>query len=381
MLGEDKLATVLNVVESLAESYGADSGVLLGRLAGEEGFLTEERLGKLAGMRGESLAFLADFFSEEELAEYADGDRGRMEQAEEARNYEGWYVDMYSGEEIRAYAYYQRAHTEFDSLVDNDLSTPVGAFCWAVLHVPGVSGWTRIQGGDGLRPELFGNLKVWHWEREAAAQGIELGWETPPVDGNGVFRRALLEATAPEVRSVVFSPGLPSVLRPMAEALYGVYDELLALPVRRVRPTVEEISGYHRLRGLTGEEIARIWPEEFELDVRERDREKYFNALEMLQGDEVSGLLNAECERRTLLEFVEGSCPSWVWNTIRDECEIMWYLSQYSCPLFPNAEDIRESELSDSLLPGCTIDEDEWERELERSWHSPWDLPWDSPTG
>ena len=171
---------------------------------------------------------------------------------------------------------------------------------------------------------------------------------------------------------MVFASGLPSLLRSAAEVLYSVYDELLALPVRRVRPRVGELSAYRRLRDLTEEEIAEIWPEEFEIDYREEDKAKYLNAMGMLRGDEVRELLNAECEER---RPVESACPPWevpaaavVLNISCDDTakNILEALSLMSCPLFPKA-DTREAGL-DAHASECTVDEEAAERirELER---------------
>ena len=380
VLGEDKFAVVLEEAErlddpELAELYGMDSGVLLGRLAGENGFLTEEGLGKLAERRsGRGLARAARDYNEEELAEYANEGEERMVGPSDAfvPIFEGRYADA-SDEDVKGLAFYERADAGLDNRLwdDNDLSTPVGAFCWAVLRVRYIEDWTGTGVGGGFRPWVSRNLRVWHLEREAEERGIELEWETPPLNANRVLRRVLLEATSPEVRSVVFAPGLPSVLRPAAEALYSVYDELLALPVRRVRPTVEELSAYRRLRDLTEEEIAQIWPEEFEIDYRDEDEEKYLNAMGMLRDDEVRDLLNAECKERPL----ESACPPWeVPETavlLKISCDdmakaLIEIASLHSCPLFFKADN-REAGL-DAHASACTVNEEAAERirELER---------------
>ena len=390
VLGEDKFAGVLEAAErlddpELAELYGMDSGVLLGRLAGEIGFLTEEGLGKLAERRsGRGLARAARDYSEGELAEYVNegeewmvGPWGNV-----VPGFDGRFADEYSDEEVKAFAFYKRADAEVDNRLwdDNDLSTPVGAFCWAVLRVRHIAWWTRggtgIMGG-GFRPWTSSNLRVWHLEREAEERGIELEWETPPLDADLVVRRGLLEATAPEIRSVVFAPGLPSVLRPAAEAVYSVYDELLALPVRRVRPTVEELSAYDRLRDLTEEEIAQIWSEEFEIDSRDEDEVKYWNAMRMLRDGEVSELLNAECKERPL----EHHCPPWELtytdllltlqcdDTAKATIEILSLYSSFCPPPLFSYADNYEAWLDQEE---CTVDEEtaerirELERELER---------------
>ena len=383
VLGEDKFAAVLESVERLGESEVSrvDSGVLLGRLAGENGFLTEEGLGKLADRRSaEDLAWAADLYSEEVLAEYANESEERMAGPldTDVSDFDGRFAEVfeYSDEDVKGLAFVERALAGLDNRLweDNDLSTPVGAFCWAVLRVRYIEGWTGTEITGGFRPWASRNLKVWHLEREAEERGIELEWETPPLDADLTLRRVLLEATAPEIRSVVFAPGLPSVLRPAAEALYSVYDELLALPVRRVRPTVGELSDYRRLRDLTEEEIVQIWPEELALDYRAEDNAKYLNAMDVLRGDEVRGLLNAECKASP----VENPCPPWevpetaVWLSIRcnDMMKAMFEIGPIeSCPPFFKG-DIREVGV-DGLRSECTVDEEAAERlneRMEREW-------------
>ena len=377
VLGEDKLAAVLEEFESLdvpepyAELHGTGSGVWLGRLAGENGFLTEEGLGKLAERRsGEELGWAAYRYSEAVLAEYANESEERMAGPRDAEvsYFDGRFVDEYSDEDVRGMAFVNRSVAEiFDRVwADNDLSTPVGAFCWAVLRFRGIQSSTNTQITGGFRPWESHNLIVWHLEREAEERGIELEWETPPVDADPVLRRVLLEVTAPEVRSVVLAPGLPSVLRPAAETLYSVYDELLALPVRRVRPTVEELSVYGRLRDLTEEEIAKIWPAELEIHYREEDAEKYWNAMDMLRDDEVREILNAECKERPL----ENPCPPWevpeTASLLYEACTDMMKeifetrILLESCPLFFKA-DIREASYEDTRAE-CTVNEEAEER-------------------
>ncbi len=379
VLGEDKFASVLEAAERLDEpdSVGVDGGVLLGRLAGESGFLTEGGLGRLAERRsGEYLVWAADIYSEEELAEYANESEEQMAEpwaidvwGIDVWDVDGRFADEYSDEDVKGLAFYKRAEAELGNRLweDNSLSTPVGAFCWAVLRVRHIEGWTDTGIGSGFRPWRSRNLFVWHLEREAEERGIELEWETPPVDAR-VLRRVLLEVTAPEVRSVVFGPGLPSVLRPAAEALYSVYEELLALPVRRIRPTVEELSAYRRLRGLAEEEIAQIWPDELELDYREDDKAEYDKAMGMLRDDEVRGVLNAECKERP----EESACPPWEapetavllnaeCNDFKDLLEDIGPL--YSCPLFFKGRNNAEADLIVDLESGeCTINEEAAER-------------------
>ncbi len=387
VLGEDKFAAVLESAERLEDGpYGVDSGVLLGRLAGENGFLTEEGLGKLAERRTwGDLTSAAEFYSEEVLAEYANEDEERMAVPRDTNRYfDGRFVDKYSDGDVKVHAFYERADAENNRLwEDNDRSTPVGAFCWVVLRVRRVELLTTEGIGHGFRPWESNNLKVWHLEREAEERGIELEWETPPVDADLTLRRVLLEATAPEIRSVVFARGLPSVLRPAAEALYSVYDELLALPVRRIRPTVGELSAYRRLRDLTEEQIAQIWPEELALDYRHEDGEKYLNAMGVLRDDAVRELLNAECKERS----EESACPPWEAPETATKCgggsmfedfdedvkeEIKGILLEeledmaplYSCPLFYNDPRGRGVTVT-GVHPECTVNEESAEA-LER---------------
>ena len=380
VLGEDKFAAVLEDAERQEDGpYGMDSGVLLGRLAGENGFLTEEGLGNLAERRTwGQLTSAAEFYSEEVLAEYANEDEERMAGPLDTNWYfDGRFVDEYSDGDVKVHAYYERADAENNRLWgDNDRSTPVGAFCWVVLRVRRVELLTTSGIGHGFRPWESNNLKVWHLEREAEERGIELEWETPPVDADLTLRRVLLEATAPEIRSVVFASGLPSVLRPAAEALYSVYEELLALPVRRVRPTVEELSAYRRLRDLTEEQIAQIWPEELALDYRHEDQEKYLNTMGVLRDDAVRELLNAECKERS----EESACPPWEAPETATKCgggsmfedfdedvkeEIKGILLEeledmappYSCPLFykdPRGRGVTVT----GVHPECTVNEE-----------------------
>ena len=381
VLGEDKFAAVLESAERQEDGpYGVDSGVLLGRLAGENGFLTEEGLGKLAERRTwGDLISAARRYSEEVLAEYANEDEERMAGPLDTNWYfDGRFVDEYSDGDVKVHAYYERADAENNRLWgDNDRSTPVGAFCWVVLRVRRVELLTTSGIGHGFRPWESNNLKVWHLEREAEKRGIELEWETPPVDADLTLRRVLLEATAPEIRSVVFAPGLPSVLRPAAEALYNVYDELLALPVRRVRPTVEELSAYRRLRDLTEEQIAQIWPEELALDYRHEDQEKYLNTMGVLRDDAVRELLNAECKERPW----ESACPPWeapetaticgggsmfeevdedvkeeIKDILLEELEDMAPL--YSCPLFYKTDPREVGVTETGVHPECTVNEE-----------------------
>ncbi len=350
MLGDDGLERLAEEAGLLEADGSLETGIeeVLGRLAGEEGFLTEEGLRWLVYSYSlKSLLSFADYESEEELSESAENARNSVRSSFEGSVYsydsdeevEAWAL-YDSDEEIKAWAFYERAEAEWwkDQYDVNDVSTPLGAFCWAVLHVRNA---VRYQ-DDKVKPEDAVNLRVWHLEREAAERGLDLPWERGPVDGNFVVRRALLEVTAPGVRGVVFGPGLPPVLRPGAEGLFGFYDELLAAPVYRVRPTVEELSGYRHVGDLTEEGIVQIWPEEFEIELPDEIWERLVEVVRaFLRDDEARGILNAECKQRPLSEKVERSCPDWVTEAVfacaASEYLVEWY-NIISCPIFTGEE-------------------------------------------
>ncbi len=335
VFGDEGLSELVEEADSLKAdgSLLQAEGMVFAKLAGTDGHFTEEGLGWLAYKYNLSdVLLIAQNFFEDQLLVSAELVRDNVKELFEGNRNSG-----YSDGEVKAWAYYERTEAEWDrdQFGINDRSTSLGAFCWAVLHVQSV---LRLRDTAKLTPEQATNLKVWHLEREASKRGIELSWETDPVDGDDVLRRALLEVTAPEVKGVVFGPGLPSALRPGAEGLYGFYDELLALPIYRVRPTVEELAGYRRVRDLTEEGIAEIWPEEFEIRLRDADWAKVEEARKaLLRDEEVRGLLNAECKKRQTSDLVEKSCPDWVAELV-PICGLHGFLSEleniFACPIF-----------------------------------------------
>ncbi len=159
-------------------------------------------------------------------------------------------------------------------------------------------------------------------EREVEDRGLELFWEGGPVDDILTLRRVLLKAR--ELRGVVFGPDLPPSLRPLAEEWYVWIEDLWELPVVRVRPTLEKLtsgnsgSPYRGLEGITEEEIARIWPEEFEIELTDESVEDFGELLERLEGDE--GSWPAGCEHR-IYDWYPGACPAWVADVLpRYDC-------------------------------------------------------------
>ncbi len=234
----------------------------------------------------------------------------------------------YSDEDILAKAFHHRALLRDDPWgVDlNDLSTSLGALCWILLNAHMIVPIVRAE--QIVLVPLYGaggNLRVWHLEREVEDRGLELFWEGGPVDDMLTLRRVLL--TAREVRGVVFGSDLPLLLRPLAEELYVWVDDLWEVPVVRVRPTLEKLasgyrgSPYRGLEGITEEEIARIWPEEFEVELTDEVYKDFFELLlERLGDEEVRGLLNAGCEVRRN-DWYAGACPAWVADVLpRSDC-------------------------------------------------------------
>ena len=245
----------------------------------------------------------------------------------------------YSDEEVLALAFYHRALLRDDPWgVDlNDLSTSLGALCWILLNAHMIVPIVRAE--QIVLVPLYGaggNLRVWHLEREAEDRGLELFWEGGPVDDMLTLRRVLL--TAREVRGVVFGSDLLPVLRPLAEELYVWIDDLWELPVVRARPTLEELaSGYGRgspyrgLEGITEEEIARIWPEEFGVELTGEGSKDFEELLFWLRDDEEArDLLNAGCEVRRN-DWYARACPAWVADVLRagSECRRE---PEFECP-------------------------------------------------
>ena len=223
----------------------------------------------------------------------------------------------YSDEKILALAFYHRALLRDDpwGFDLNDLSTSLGALCWIIMNASVIVPIVWI--GQFLPSPLYGaggNLRVWHLEREVEDRGLELFWEGGPVDNILTLRRVLLKAR--ELRGVVFGSDLLPSLRPLAEEWYVWFDDLWELPVVRVRPTLEKLTSgnsglpYRGLEGITEEEIARIWPEEFEIEL---------TAENVKNAEEVDGLMPAGCEHR-MYDWYAGACPAWVADVLPTEC-------------------------------------------------------------
>ena len=280
-----------------------------------------------------------DEISEEEL-EY-------LAEIRDALVYDRPDFSDYSDEEIVALAFHHRALLVDDpwSVDLNDLSTSLGALCWVILNA---FMWVLLSAFMIVQIVSFeqfalhpfygagGNLRVWHLEREIEDRGLELFWEGGPVDDMLTLRRVLL--TAREVRGVVFGSDLLPVLRPLAEELYVWIDDLWELPVVRARPTLEELaSGYGRgspyrgLEGITEEEIARIWPEEFGVELTGEGSKDFEELLFWLRDDEEArDLLNAGCEVRRN-DWYARACPAWVADVLRagSECRRE---PEFECP-------------------------------------------------
>ncbi len=333
--------------------------VLEGVFTGEEledlqKVFTEEELVDLAGQfsKGELVELLGLESSEAAASEFLTEDIKRLLEnfAEDD--------DSVSDEELRAAAFLSRAVLGSDPLgIDaNDISTPVGAFCWVALRLRWVMPSKRMADAwwFGGSPDMdwwyIDSLYLWEIERIVAGRGVELGWETGGTGYNRSLRRFLLRATDPEIRDVVFSEGLPSALKWTAESFYDYFDALLELPVYRARPKVEEISGYPALAGLTGEDIRGLWPEILETKLSRDDYEDYLELLQLLEEDEVRGLLNSECSQSTLRERLELVCPSWVAEAFESLSEKA--SDVFSGPLIPLS-------VSDGItLSSCTLASD-----------------------
>ena len=234
----------------------------------------------------------------------------------------------WSDDELRALAFVRRVSLGDDpwGIDANDVSTPIGAFCWAVLRLREVMPAEIIVlfwGASALALDWYvDNLSLWIIEREAAGRGLELEWDTGLTDYNGSLRRFLLQATAPGVRDVVFAEGLPPLLKPLAERFYDYFDRLLELGVYRARPTLAEVSAHRDLAGMTGEDVRRVWPEVLEIELSREDHEEYVELFALLENDEVQRLLNGECEQRTNQEIFERICPPWAAESVPEVCAI-----------------------------------------------------------
>ena len=333
----------------------------------EEVFTGEELEDLQEVFTEEELVDLAGHFSGEELVELLGSESSEAAASEFLteeikRSLEDFAEDdeSISDEELRAFAFLGRAVLGSDPLgIDaNDISTPVGAFCWTVLRLRWVMPSKRIADAwwFGGPPDMewwyIDSLYLWGFERMAAARGVELGWETSATGYNRSLRRFLLQATAPEIRDVVFSEGLPPALKRTAESFYDYFDALLELPVYRARPKVEEIADYPALAGLTGEHIRGFWPEILETKLSRDDYEGYLELLQLLEEDEVRGLLNSECFQRTLQERTERACPSWASEVFESYSEKAPDSFLSSSPFIPLSH-------SDGiLLSSCTLASD-----------------------
>ncbi len=314
-----------------------------------EDVFSEEELAKLRKVyTEEELANLREVFSDEELAVYAESYTeeefarsemlGRYAQGGSAlweddsrRILEGSFgrpdFSGFSDEYIAALAFHLRAQVDNDpwAIDSNDRSTPVGAFCWVVLKV-------RMAVFSFETLFLLSHhkiLRLWHIEQEAAERGIELDWGTGPVSYNHSLVSALREALSPEVRETVFSPDLPQVLKPWAEALYVLLEEWSALPVANLIGAM--IDGllspdggppYRGFEGVTAEEVASYWPEETEVEVGVEVILGINALLRDMDSEEVRNVVDPECKIRTYDGWIENACPPWVAEFIGD-CRVL----------------------------------------------------------
>ena len=310
-----------------------------------EDVLSEEELAKLrkvfseeelANLRevytDEALAVYAEVFTEEELARsemlgrYAQGGAA-LKEDDSRRILEGSFgrpdFSGASDEYLAALAFHVRAQVDNDpwAIDSNDRSTPVGAFCWVVLKV-------RMAVLSFETLFFFSHrqiVRLWHVEREAAERGIELAWGTGPVSYKHSLVSALREALAPEVRETVFSPDLPQVLKPWAEALYVLLEEWSAFPVVNL---VSEMIGnllspdggppYRGFEGVAAEELASYWPEETEVVLGVEVIPAINALLRDMDSEEVRNVVDPECKIRTYDGWIENACPPWVAEFIGD---------------------------------------------------------------
>ena len=340
-LGGSVASTVLSSPSSTStvlvgggELGGGDagaSGVVL------EDVLSEEELAKLRKVyTEEELAKLREVYTEEELARsemldrYAQGGSA-LKEDDSRRILEGSFgrpdFSGFSDEYIAALAFHLRAQVDNDpwAIDSNDRSTPVGAFCWVVLKV-------RMAVFSFETLFLLSHhkiLRLWHIEQEAAERGIELDWGTGPVSYNHSLVSALREALSPEVRETVFSPDLPQVLKPWAEALYVLLEEWSALPVANLIGAM--IDGllspdggppYRGFEGVTAEEVASYWPEETEVEVGVEVILGINALLRDMDSEEVRNVVDPECKIRTYDGWIENACPPWVAEFIGD-CRVL----------------------------------------------------------
>ncbi len=328
-----------------------------------EGVFTDEELdGLLEVFSGEELASVLGVVSEEELVEVLGSEGSVWESVFEVASAgeEGSEFDPerfiakssfdfavlvwpelggLSDEVLRASVFSSRVKLEGGDLFGfdaNDVSTPIGAFCWAALRLREIMP-NKTQMSYFLESALvldwyIDNLTLWMFERETADRGLELEWGTGPTGHNNSLRRFLLQVTAPEFKSVVLSEGLPALLRPAAERFYNYFDELLKLPVYRARPTLAEVSSHPVLEGMTEEDIRWVWPEVLEVELSRDDWVEYLRMFRLTEKNEVLELLNSECKQRTNREMIEPQCPSWVEEVLPEGCTIADDAPLYTLP-------------------------------------------------
>ena len=332
-------STVLVGEGELGGGDAGASGVVLEDVFSEEELaklrkvFSEEELANLREVyTDEELAWYAEAFTEEELARsemlgrYAQGGSA-LKEDDSRRILEGSLgrpdFSGFSDEYLAALAFHVRAQVDNDpwAIDSNDRSTPVGAFCWVVLKV-------RMAVLSFETFFMFSHrqiVRLWHVEREAAERGIELAWGTGPVSYNHSLVSALREALAPEVRETVFSPGLPQVLKPWAEALYVLLEEWSALPVvNLIGAMIDGLLSpdggppYRGFEGVTAEELVSFWPEETEVEVGVEVILDINALLRDMDSEEVRNVVDPECKIRTYDGWIENACPPWVAEFIGD---------------------------------------------------------------
>ena len=117
----------------------------------------------------------------------------------------------------------------------------------------------------------------------------------------------------------MFSPGLPQVLKPWAEALYVLLEEWSAFPVVNfIRPVLEALlspdegTPYRGFEGVTVEELAGFWPEETEVMLGSEAIDDFKVLLRDMDSEEVRSVMDAACKIRAFGGWIENACPPWV---------------------------------------------------------------------
>ena len=336
-----------SVSSTVLSSSSSTSTVLVGggdagasEVALEDVFSEEELANLREFYTDEELAVYAEFYTEEELARLEIVGRSIQEGSalESALGEDDWRrigeaslgrpdFSGASDEYIAALAFHLRAQVDNDpwAIDSNDRSTPVGAFCWVVLKVR-----MAVYSFETLFfLSHYKILRLWHIEQEAAERGIELAWGTGPVSYDHSLVSALREALSPEVRETVFSPDLPQVLKPWAEALYVLLEEWSALPVANLIGAM--IDGflspdggppYRGFEGVTAEELVSFWPEETEVEVGLEVILGINAFLRDMDSEEVRNVVDPECKFLTG-GWTENACPPWVAEVLdRIHCEL-----------------------------------------------------------